>query len=280
MNVRSFKLKIVDNFDNELDSYAFDYVISISGVGFSIKFNTIETKLITLFKSPEQEKEAVKFTVLFIKNAYFKKNSFNRFVQKYTNYRIFIEYNDNDRIVSWEGKVSQLQFSEIDTYDKLDCSFIFTPGTPKFILAANDIEIEYSNTGKKYPFAYPYTYGITKFVNNEIINDYFDDYPLRIFVYGEVTNPVVTLSDSNGVYQTLEFDVILEADEYIVSDAINGKVYLYRGGELLNGLNYVVQGANRVTYLHAKKETTSTLNVSLQPTDTGKLFGSYRKYVL
>lgn len=283
-NIRRFAIVAIDNFDKEIDRFNLDYADTPKNLGFEIEFTTLESRLTTYFTSAKEKKIPTTLNLNFIQpNAYEKLNAFKRFVQKYTNERVVFEYYDTTAIKNWEGKVQKLGQEELTEWGVLVCPISFTPGTPKYIKKDNTITIQLANIGKSYPFKYPYSYGKSTTLNNRINNDYFDEIPLRVTLYGTMSNPQISLQDikTTEVYSTVRFeDLYIDEGEHLIIDAIQSKVLLYREGRYMSAYDYISKKAELDSFLHAKANTESALIINLSPSETGYLKASYRQYTL
>ena len=193
------------------------------------------------------------------------------------------EYDDTTEIKYWEGKIQKLGQEELTEWGGLVCPISFLPGTPKYIKKDSILGVQTSQSGKSYPFNYPYTYSQTVIQNNIIDNTYFDEIPLRIIVYGKMTNPQISLveNDTNEVYSIVRFENLgIEEGEHIVIDAIQSKILLYRDGRYISAYDYVSKQSNLDSFLYAKGETKSRIVISLNPLENGYLRASYRQYTL
>lgn len=283
LNIRKFALLVIDDFDQIVDRYNLDYVESPQNLGFEMEFTTLEQRLTTYFTSAKEKRIDTNLTIVFADGyVYERYNALARFIQKYMNSRIVFEYNDTTVVKMWEGKVRKLTKTEKTEYGALKCGLVFAPGTPKYIYKDNTIRIQYSSTGKKYPLKYPYSYGSKVVSNNEIFNTYFDEIPLRIWVYGSISNPVISLLDeTDTVYSSVKFnDLTLVDGEHVIVDAINKQVLLYRNNAYQDAYDYLDLGASFDKFLYAEENTTSRLSINLTANDTGYLRGSYRQYTL
>lgn len=284
-NVRSFAIVIVDDFDREIDRFSLDYADTPKNLGFEIEFTTLESRLTTYFTSAREKRLPTTLNLNFLPpNAYQKVNQFKQFVQRYTTARMVFEYNDTTGIIkNWEGKVQRLGQEELTEWGTLVCPISFLPGTPKYIRKNNTISIAQSTTGKSYPFKYPYSYGRSLSENNTIANTYFDELPLRVTLYGYMTNPQVMLQDiSTGeIYSTVRFDgLTIPENSHLVIDAIQSKVLLYYNGVYTSAYDYISKQADLDSFLYAKANCTSKVVINLSPTETGYLKASYRQYTL
>ena len=284
-NIRKFALLVIDEFDRETDRFNLDYVESPKNLGFEMEFTTLETHLTTYFTSAREKKIATTLNINFLPPmAYHKLNTFKSFVQRHMNDRVVFEYNDTTGVRKhWEGKVQKLGQEELTDWQGLVCPISFLPGTPKYVYKDNVITIQYSATGKSYPYSYPYAYGKTLVENNEISNAYFDEIPLRVTLYGAVTDPVIYLSDksNNEVYSTVKFkDLIVGEGEHLVIDAIQSKVLLYRDGKYISVYDYLDKSPECDSFLFAKENITSQITTNLNPAESGYLKASYRQYTL
>lgn len=283
-DIRKFALVVVDDFDNEIDRFNLDYADTPKNLGFEIQFTTLESRLTTYFTSAREKKIATTLNLNFIPPyAYEKANSFKRFVQKYMNKRLVFEYYDTTEVKNWEGKVQKLGQEELTDWGGLVCPISFLPGTPKYIKKDNTITIQYATLGKSYPYKYPYAYGRNLAENNIINNEYFDEIPLRVSLYGTMSNPEISLQDgsTNEVYSSVRFEnLFIAEEEHIVIDAIQSKVLLYRGGKYISAYDYISKQSNLDSFLYAKGSTVSKVLINLDPQETGYLKASYRQYTL
>lgn len=287
-NIRSFALVIVDDFDQEIDRFNLDYADTPKNLGFELDFTTLETKLTTYFTGAREKKLPVTLNLNFLPpNAYQKVNEFKKFVQKYTTSRMVFEYNDTTtEIKNWEGKIKKLVQEELTDWGGLVCPITFIPGTPKYEKKENTIIISQSSVGKSYSYSYPYTYGRSLLENNIITNDYFDDFPLRIILHGYMTYPEIRLVDANTgeVYSKLKFNHIIREDCYVVIDAIQSKVtyYSYDNGVYypVTAYEYILKEQGYSSFLYAKADCVSALQIELNPSEDGYLVASYRQYTL
>lgn len=283
-NIRKFALVIVDDFDKEIDRFNLDYISTPKNLGFELEFTTLETRLTTYFTSAREKKLTTTLNILFLApNAYAKLKSFRNFIQTNINKRMLIEYNDTNEIKYWEGKIQKVGIEELDEYKTLTCPISFMPATPKYIRKDNVITISPATTGKSYPYKYSYSYGKAVIENSIIENTYFDDVPLRVYLYGTMTNPQVSLQNTltNEIYSTVRFqDLYIAEDEHLVIDAINSKVLIYRNGKYISAYDYVSKTENVDSFLYALGNMTSKIVVSLNTTETGYLKASYRQYTL
>lgn len=283
--IRKFALVIVDDFDREIDRFNLDYADTPRNLGFELEFTTLESRLTTYFTSAREKKLATTLNLNFLPpNAYTKANAFKRFVQKYTNHRMVFEYNDTTSSVkNWEGKVQKFGQEELNAFKTLVCPISFLPATPKYIKKDNVITVRPAGTGKAYPFKYAYAYGKSTVEQNIINNDYFDEIPLRITIYGEMSNPHLSLVNvSTGqAYSTVRFENlhIAEGEELII-DAIQSKVLINRGGVVTSAYDYLVKDAELSSFLFAKENTTSKVLINLNAGENGYLKASYRQYTL
>lgn len=284
-NVRKFALVIVDDFDKEIDRFNLDYADTPKNLGFELEFTTLESKLTTVFTSAREKKLATTLNLNFVNpNAYIKANAFKRFVQKYTNKKMIFEYNDTtSNIKNWEGKIQKFGQEELNEYKTLVCPVSFLPATPKYIRRDNVITIKPDKVGKSYPYKYSYSYGKNIIENNIIENEYFDDIPLRVTVFGETSNPQISLQDVNTeeIYSSVRFENLFIAEgEELIIDAIQSKVLIKRNGIYLSAYDYLAKDANLDSFLYVKANTTSKVVISLNINETGYLKASYRQYTL
>ena len=285
--IRSFALVIIDEFDREIDRFPIDYADAPKNLGFELEFTTLESRLTTYFTSVREKKISPAFNLNFLPpNAYAKANAFKRFVQTHMNHRMVFEYYDTTEVKSWEGKIQKFGQEELLDWGGLTCPVSFFPATPKYLRRDNTIKIQLSSIGKSYPFKYPYTYGKSLIQNNTIDNNYFDEIPLRVYLYGKLTNPQIGLAEVNAdgsktQYSSVRFDNLTIAEgEHLIVDAIQSKVLLWRSGKYISAYDYVSKQSDLDTFLYAKGSSVSELLTRLDSQDTGYLVASYRQYTL
>lgn len=284
-NIRSFAIVIVDNFDQEIDRFNLDYADTPKNLGFELEFTTLESRLTTYFTSAREKRLPTTLNLNFLPpDAYKKANLFKQFVQQYTTARMVFEYNDTTgEIKNWEGKIQKFGQEELTEWGALVCPISFLPGTPKYIKKDNTISITQSSIGKSYPFKYPYSYGRSISENNIISNTYFDEIPLRVTLYGYLTNPQIILQDiSTGeIYSTVRFDgLTIPENSHLIIDAIQSKVLLYYNGVYTSAYDYISKQSNLDSFLYARANSTSRVVINLSPVETGYLKASYRQYTL
>ena len=281
--IRKFALVVVDDFDAEIDRFNLDYAEAPKNLGFEIEFTTLESKLTTYFTSAKEKKLPTTLNLYFTApQAYRKANAFKRFVQRYTNKKMVFEYDDTTEIKYWEGKVQKVGQEELNNFGNLVCPISFMPATPKYIKKESTVSKLTSDEGKSYPTEYAYSYGYS-IQEDTINNEYFDEIPLRVFLYGYMTNPQISLIDeaTNEVYSIVRFENLAIAEgEHLVVDAIQSKILIYRNGEYISAYDYVSKQSNLDSFLHAKGNTVSKLLISLNPLESGYLRATYRQYTL
>ena len=282
--IRKFALVVVDEFDVEIDRFNLDYADTPKNLGFELQFTTLESRLTTYFTSAREKKLATTLNLNFIPPyAYNKVNAFKRFVQKYINQRMIFEYYDTTEVKNWEGKIQKLGQEELTEWGGLVCPISFIPGTPKYIKKDNTIYVRNSTVGKSYPFKYAYSYGKSTVENNYIDNQYFDEIPLRVTIYGYMSNPQVSLQDetTGEVYASVRFTgLTIEENEHLIIDAIQSKILLWRNGQYESAYNYLDKSEERNSFLYAKANAASKVLISLNTSETGYLRASYRQYTL
>lgn len=196
---------------------------------------------------------------------------------------MIFEYNDTVRTKSWEGKIQKFDQTELSDWGGITCPISFLPATPKYIRKDNAIKIVQSTYGKSYSYEYPYSYGTSLSENNVIVNDYFDEIPLRVTLFGYMSNPQVALMDrsTNEIYSSVRFDSLTIAEgEHVIIDAINAKVLIYRNGIYSSAYDYIGKQQELDSFLFAKSYAESELLITLDPQETGYLEASYRQYIL
>lgn len=284
-NIRKFALVIVDDFDKEIDRFNLDYADTPKNLGFEMEYTTLESRLTTYFTSAREKKLATTLNLNFIRpNAYAKANAFRQFVQKHINHRMIFEYNDTTGVKQWEGKIQKFGQDELNEYKTLVCPISFLPATPKYIQKDNAITIKPAIKGKSYPFKYPYFYS-RAIVENNILdkNEYFDEIPLRVSVFGSVSNPQISLQDvdTGEVYSTVRFEnLYVSKNDELIIDAIQSKILIKRKNNIFSAYDYVSKKPNLDSFLYAKANATSKVIFSFTSLEEGYLTASYRQYIL
>lgn len=284
--VRKFALVVIDDFDREVDRFELDFAEAPKNLGFELEFTTLESRLTTIFTSAKEKKLPTILNLNFLPpNAYNKVNLFKRFVQRYLSHHMVFEYNDTTEIKNWEGKIQKLGQEELTDWGGLVCPIAFLPATPKYLRKDNTIRIQYSSIGKSYPFKYPYAYGKNLIENNLIDNIYFQEIPLRVYLYGKMSNPHLSLAEFSGdeliPYTQVRFEnLYIQESEHLVIDAIRSKVLLWRNGAYQSAYDYISKQSNLDTFLYAKGGVCSKLILATNVQETGYLVASYRQYTL
>ena len=282
-NIRKFALVIVDDFDKEITRIPLDYVDTPRNLGFELEFTTLETRLTTVFTSAREKKVPITLNLYFLNpNAYLKANTFKSIVQANMNKKMLLEYNDTNDVKYWEGKIQRFQQDELDKFKTLICPISFLPATPKYKLQNNVITVMQSSKGKSYPLKYDYSYGKALIENNVIKNTYFDDFPLRVSVFGKISNPQISLQDLNTeeIYSTIRFNMLVEESQELIIDAMQSKILIKRGNVLSSAYDFLVKDENLDSFLYAKANTNSKILIGLNANETGYLKASYRQYSL
>lgn len=279
--MRSFAFVAFDLDNSITDRFPLDFVTGLSGLGWRLKLSKLEGDVSDVITKVVQEKQTVSLTINLIGRGYEKFLILTQWLQKYSfpDKRLALEYKDGVKVRYTEGKVTDLQKTEIDQYNNLSCSAKFTPTTPFFSNIENVIRIAYSSKGKSYPFKYPYCYGVNKVENNEIDNPYIAEVPITITVYGSITNPAVSLLNENGEeYCTVRFkDFTMTDGQYLIINSVTKKIWYFNGTEL-NDWTANTDPAED-TFLLAQSGK-SKISVNLGASDTGYLVGSWRQYSL
>ena len=279
--MRSFAFVAFD-LDNSITyRLRLDYVTDIKVLGWKLKLSNLEGDVSDVITKVVQEKQTVGLTINLIGRGYEKFLILTQWLQKYSfaDKRLALEYNDGVKIRYSEGKVTDVQKTEIDRYNNLSCSAKFTPTTPFFSNIENIIRISYSSKGKFYPFKYPYCYGRNVVENNEIDNPYIAEVPITITIYGSITNPTVSLlNDNEEEYCTVRFkDFTMTDGQYLIINSVTKKIWFFDGNELKDWTANTDPAED--TFLLARSGK-SKISVNLEASDTGYLVGSWRQYTL
>lgn len=282
--VRKFSLVVVDNLDNEIDRFNLDTVQSPSGLGFQINFNTIEDTVITILSNPKENRVAKRLNLIFKRpHAYQKVDAFRLFLESHINDTILLEYDNTVHVVNIEGKITQIDQTELNQFEEAVIPIQFMPTTPKFRKRVNEITIEESNTGLTFPFSFPFAFGSNLLENNILTNNYFQPIPVSIRINGPIDNPQITLTNqlNNTIYSTIStLNLSLTANEHFIIDSANKKVLLFRNNVYVNGYDFIDQDATKDTFIYAQERTTTELNINISAGTNASATGSYREYVL
>lgn len=280
MAVRKFAFITLDESDSIKDRYNLDLVVKPSGFGFKLNLSIISTDVEDYITKMVQQKKNITFTV-YHKGGYSEANNFSSWVGQRVEETMCLEYNDTNRTLYIEGKIVDSGKTELNSYGILEETITFQPLTPFFNIITNRIRIQASSVGKSYPFKYPYAYGANIISNNEIPNLYFKEIPLIITLYGEMSNPSITLLDNKGeIYNEIRFiDTNLKEGEKIIINGAKKKVYLVEEDGSLVDYYPKLDGAYD-SYLRAIPLITSSININLDTKKTGYLIGGWRQYIL
>ena len=280
--MRKFAFVILDESDNIIDRYNLDYVTNLSGLGYKLKVSTISTDVEDYVTKIIQEKKALTFTVTHL-TGYSGGRSLVNFLQQYNDSDMCLEYDNGIEVLYVECKVNDVGKTELSAFSGvLEQNISILPLTPFFEKVENTITIERSSLGKNYPFHYSYSYGLVATLDNEIENVYIREIPLVITIYGTISNPVITLRDSetNTVYNEVRFlGVDLAEGQSIIINSAQKKIWYDDGSGVLIDYYYKLDEAYD-SFLRASSLTTSKLTVNLAIGDTGYLTGRRRQYKL
>lgn len=285
--LRAFAIVVINDLDEEIDRFDLEYVEAPKNLGFEMEFTTLESRLTTIFTSVREKKLSTTLNLNFVPpNAYAKANTLKQFIQRHMNDRTVLEYYDTTETKRWEGKIQKFGQEELLDWGGLVCPISFFPATPKYLQRNNTIRVQFSSTGKSYPYKYPYSYGASLIENNLIDNAYFDEVPLRITLYGKMSNPRIGLVEvgedgTEQQYTAVQFNgLTIEEDEHLIIDAIQSKVLLWRNGKYTSAYDYTSKQSDLDIFLYAKGNAISKVAIVLNPEETGYMTASYRQYTL
>lgn len=280
--MRKYALVVLDRQDKIIDRFNLDIITNPTGNGFKLNLSTISSDIEDIITKVVQAKNIIKFTIQQHNNSYSKSNILASWIQKYSTaqYKMALEYNDNNVIRYCEGKVVSLTKTEKDEYNTLAQDLEFQQTTPYFIKRENTITIQVSSVGKKYPYTYPYSYGSNLVVNNLIENPYILDVPLIITIEGAIDNPTIDLLDEEGnSYNRVKFsDFTLLTGEQLVINSAQRKIYKVSNGVEIDFRPEVDPQYD--TFLRAVNGK-STISINQNDASEGfKLTGGWRQYTL
>lgn len=278
--MRQFNFVVLDESDLIVDRFNLQYVTNISGLGYELNLSTIETDIKDYITKIVQTKKNINLTIIHT-NKYRGQNDLTKWLQRNYNKTICLEYINEVDTLYCEGMVINTNFTEVNQYKVLDNNITFKPLTPFFKRFENKILIQKSSEGKQYPLSYPYCYGLNMILNNEIENTYFTDIPVIITIYGTINNPHIILTDSeNNIYNEILFDdLFIDEGQSLIINSAQKKIWFNDGsGDLVDYYNYLDDAYD--SYLRAKPNDITEVNINLDVSDSGYLIGSWRQYTL
>lgn len=278
--MRKFAFVVLDESDKIVDRYNLDYVDGLSGLGFYLTLNKIETDVEDYITKIVQQKKTLGMTVHHLRG-YSAGDYLRLWLAKNIDKCLCLEYNNTEKTVYIEGIVTQCDQTELDEFKVLQHQITFQPLTPSFEIIDGDVTIKVSATGKSYPLKYPYSYGKNLIENNVIENTYIKDIPLIVTLYGAMTNPIVTLRDENDeVYNEVRFsDVDLQEDERIIINSAQKKIWFVDSMGRYSDFYYKLEGGHD-SFLRANPLIKSKIGIGLDPNQSGWLSASRRQYRL
>lgn len=277
--IRKFAFVIFDKSDQIIDRYNLDYVDNLSGLGFALNLDTIETEVEDYVTRIRQRKQNLGLSIHHLRG-YQASTTLKRWLALHIDDCLCIEYTNSAGILYIEGKVVNVGETELNEFKILEQLITFQPLTPFFEKIDNDIRIQLSSIGKSYPYKYPYSYGLTKIENNEINNEYIKDIPLIVTIHGAISNPKISLTDGEEIYNSVQFENIdiKENESLIINSAQKKIIFVNEDGEEFDYYPYISSDSD--SYLRARPLRISKVNVNLTTKDTGYLIGSRRQYKL
>lgn len=278
--MRQFNLVVLDESDLIVDRYELPIVTNIKGLGYEVSLSTIETDIKNYITKIVQLKRDINLTIVH-KDRYAEEVTLKKWIQKNYNKTVCLEYINSYETLYCEGYVTSTSFDEINEYNVINNSIVFKPLTPFFYKIENKIYIQRSAYGKMYPFKYPYSYGVNSTLNNEVDNNYFTDVPIIVTIYGTITNPHIVLTDSEGnIYNEVVFNnTFIDEGEKLIINSAQKKIWFVDENDNKTDYYYKLDGGYD-SYLRAKENDVSSVNINLTAEDTGYLIGSWRKYTL
>lgn len=286
--MRKLSFVVLDELDHVIDRWQFSAheTIEIEGFGFELELDVIPGEILDFVTRIVQKKKTIKTSVIFKrKDQYQNSKAFRRWIAKNTTKNMALEYNDTNEIRYCICKIVNFEQAEIGIANILSIPIEIRPLTPFFRVEENTVLIQYTSSGKSIPYNIPFSYGVGEIVNNEIENPYIKDIPLRVVIYGDTVNPLITLENETR-YAQVEFEnTILNEGDYLLINGINQTITMHRAnGTVQDWYNFVRKGYNPATqrdyqaFLLAKAEQISKIGVNLEPNQNGYLTASYRVY--
>lgn len=220
------------------------FAISPSGFGYSKNLDMLRVGDDYSLIQSMINLDTKTFEVLFSgsNNAYTYQNYFNfvKFVSYKPLYLLYQRPNSDD----WyrqKVEVVSLTKGDINSDDSLlHCnltlqSLSFWEDDKEQVIRTGDVE----GDGKTYPITYPITYSVNSLSNIQIKSISMLDTPLKITIDGNCSNPLLTLSDSNGsVYGKCKFLGTFDKVMINSNDKDEEVQLTYNGAILDNPLGY------------------------------------------
>lgn len=280
--MRKYALVVFDKLDNIYDRFDLDIITNPTDNGFKLSLSTISSDIEDIITKVVQTKNTIKFTVQQFIDPYIKANNLAAWIQKYSRpeYAMGLEYNDGKVVRYCEGKVTSLSKTELNEYKILAQNLEFTATTPYFIIMKNTINITNTSYGKSYSYTYPYNYGETTLTDNLIENPYILDIPLVVTIDGAIDSPTIELFDENGVsYNKVKFTgTSLLTGEQLVINSAQRKIFKVVNGKETDYAPEVDPQYD--TFLRASSGTSRIYVNIYDSTDTFKISGGWRQYIL
>ena len=281
--IRKFALiTFDDNTDTITDRINLDIVSAPSGLGFSVTATTIKTDVEEILIKAVQSLGTISLTVNFANgNEYVKARALRAWIEKHINDRTAIEWQNDAGLSYADCIVTSFDFGELSQRGLATVPLKIKMLSPFFEIVENEIKIYPSTGGKRYPYTYPYTYGSGVIANNEIANNYIKEIPLIITLYGVMDNVScgIRVKGESELYQQVAFEGLsLQANQYVIINAVTRKIFYFNGTELTDGYNYL--DASKDSFIYAKENAISELTANVESGKTGRLTASYRRYRL
>ena len=276
--IRKFALITFDkNTDVITDRINLDIVSAPSGLGFSVTATTIKTDVEEILIKAVQSLGTISLTVNFANgNEYVKARALRAWIEKHINDRTAIEWQNDAGLSYADCIVTDFEFGELAQRGLATVPLKIKMLSPFFEIVENEIKIYPSTGGKIYPYTYPYTYGSGVIANNEIANNYIKEIPLIITLYGVMDNVScgIRVKGESELYQQVAFEGLsLQANQYIIVNAVTRKILYFNGTELTDGYNYL--DASKDSFIYAKENAISELTANVESGKTGRLTASY-----
>lgn len=277
--MRRFALVVLDYRDNIIDKINIDYISGISGLGFTLSVDTIDTDLAKFVSQIKQDLNNVTLKIIF-DSGYIGNEALRQFFAKNISNTIALEYYNTIKTQYADIKPTSMSWAELDAYKHLDTSITVKTLTPFYEIDKNIVRQAVSSYGKQYPLSYPYSYGTTIDENNEITNAYIEPTPLIVSITGTITDPVITMSDDDGVYNAVSFTntYLAEGEELVINSHLKTVYKITADGDIEDWFYNIKADSDK--YLYAKSMVTSKISINLEAGDTGVLTANMRRYTL
>lgn len=276
MKVREFWLTNANGIKYSLNQKK-TFAYEPEGLGYAVDVNVVRLGFSNLITSESYNLPSFTSELVFISDRLTAYQHYKEFVSFLSKRPITLHYMPPNSNESYQCacRVTELTKTEYLTDNYMSCPITIYRQSmwyddKEHIIDAYNTQEE----GKQYPLKRPYHYGIVSTQNISIYNDGMVDAPMKVEVFGESTDPMLSVfDDQNNKYGAAK---IIGTYDYVAinSDDIEEGITLERNGSTIpNAVNYqdLTVGDPRsvyVTFLKLKPGQ-STLVFSLDNSFSG-----------